>query len=79
MHHKVHLRDDARIDSVIFFEEHMILAAHVKQIRVPAMEEKFRKQHEKNTNNVEKLDAFKQVKSLAELTGKDSIFAPEEL
>lgn len=77
MHHKVHLRDDPRIDSVIFFEEHMVLAAHVKQIRVPAKDGA--KQPERQVNNGERLDAFKQVKSLQELTGKDSLFAPEEL
>jgi hypothetical protein len=31
MHHKVRLRDDTRIDSVIFFEDQLILVAHLKQ------------------------------------------------
>ena len=33
MHHKIHLRDDSRIDSVIFFEEQLVIAAHVKPLR----------------------------------------------
>ena len=30
MHHKIRLRDDPRIDSVLFFEEHMTVVAHLK-------------------------------------------------
>jgi len=30
MHHKVRLRDDPRINSVIFFEEEFTLVAHIK-------------------------------------------------
>lgn len=30
MHHKIRLRDDSRIDSCIFFEEELVIAAHVK-------------------------------------------------
>jgi len=29
LHHKIKLRDDPRIDSVIFFEEEMVMVAHV--------------------------------------------------
>lgn len=31
MHHKIRLRDDPRILSVVFFEEQIALAAYVKQ------------------------------------------------
>lgn len=31
MHYKLRLRDDPRIDSVIFFEDKMTIVAHVKQ------------------------------------------------
>jgi hypothetical protein len=31
LHHKVRLRDDPRIDSVIFFDEEMVMVAHIKQ------------------------------------------------
>jgi hypothetical protein len=31
LHHKIKLRDDPRIDSVIFFEEEMVMVAHVRQ------------------------------------------------
>lgn len=30
MHHKIRLRDDPRIDSVVYFEEHLAVIAHVK-------------------------------------------------
>jgi len=30
MHHKLRLRDDQRIDSVLFFEEGLVIVAHVK-------------------------------------------------
>ena len=55
MHHKIHLRDDPRIDSVIFFEESLVIAAHLKQ---------------DHRTNGDKVDAFKQVKALDELLGK---------
>jgi hypothetical protein len=29
-HHKLRLRDDERIDSVIYFEEHLTVVAHLK-------------------------------------------------
>lgn len=29
LHHKIKLRDDPRIDSVIFFEEEMVMVAHI--------------------------------------------------
>jgi hypothetical protein len=29
MHHKIRLRDDPRIDSVVYFEEHLAVVAHV--------------------------------------------------
>lgn len=73
MHHKVHLRDDPRIDSVIFFEEQLIIAAHVKQIKKPSREAG----DESSSSN--KLEAFKLVKSIQELDGPNSKFAPEEL
>lgn len=31
MHHKIRLRDDPRIDSVVFFDEQLVLVAHLKQ------------------------------------------------
>lgn len=30
MHHKIRIRDDSRIDSVLFFEEEFVLVAHIK-------------------------------------------------
>ena len=51
MHHKLRLRDDPRIDSVIFFEESLVMAAHLKQTGKAG----------------ERCDAFKLVKSLQEL------------
>jgi hypothetical protein len=30
MHHKIRLRDDPRIDSVVFFDEQLVLVAHLK-------------------------------------------------
>ena len=33
MHYKLHLRDDPRISSVIFFEEHLVLAAYIRPIK----------------------------------------------
>ncbi len=30
MHHKIRLRDDPRIDSVIYFEEEFILVGHIR-------------------------------------------------
>jgi hypothetical protein len=74
MHHKVHLRDDPRIDSVIFFEEQLIIAAHVKQPKKPNKEAN----HDASTATT-KLEAFKLVKSIEELEGPHSKFAPEEL
>ena len=69
MHHKIHLRDDPRIDSVIFFEESLVIAAHLKQTA----------QSVDHRTNGERVEAFKQVKSLDELGGNQSQFAPEEL
>ena len=68
MHHKVRLREDARIDSVIFFEEQLALVAHVKQLRDP------KKKVEEPRGD--RLEAFKQAKSLEELTTK---FAQDEV
>jgi hypothetical protein len=79
MHHKVHLRDDPHIDSVIFFEERLVLAAHVKSIKISGKEDSKKDTGKKPMTNGEKLDAFRQVKSLEELAGIDSIFAPEEV
>lgn len=31
MHHKIRLRDDSRIDFVLYFEEHLTLVAHLKK------------------------------------------------
>jgi hypothetical protein len=31
MHHKIRLRDDERIDAVLFFEDQLTMVAHLKQ------------------------------------------------
>jgi hypothetical protein len=31
MHHKIKIRDDPRIDSIVFFEDELVLVAHIKQ------------------------------------------------
>jgi hypothetical protein len=31
MHYKLRLRDDSRIDSLVFFEEQLVMVAHIKQ------------------------------------------------
>lgn len=80
MHHKIHLRDDPRISSVIFFEEHLVLAAYIKTIRKSTdPREPVGANKAGGMSASAKLEAFKAVKSLEELTGKDTIFAPEEL
>jgi len=66
MHHKVRLRDDTRIDSVIFFEDQLILVAHLKQ---PSLKDG------KRVNNGERVDAFRQVTKYSQIHE----FAPEEL
>ena len=52
MHHKIRLRDDTRIDSVIFFEDELILVAHLKQASL---------KDGKRVNNGERVDTFRQV------------------
>jgi hypothetical protein len=70
MHHKIKLRDDPRIDSVIFFEEELVMVAHLKSDNNSA---------KPKVNAGERLDEFRKVTKLHELTGANSIFAPEEL
>lgn len=54
MHHKLRLRDDPRIDSVIFFEEHLTLVAHLKGAKAHKDQEA-------------KRDKFKKAKTIAEI------------
>lgn len=75
MHHKVHLRDDARIDSVIFFEDELVIAAHVKKLKIMNTKKGGHDQDDRGSQ----LEAFKLVKSLEELVGEKSQFAQEEL
>ena len=67
MHHKVRLRDDPRIDSVIFFEEELILVAHLKTQK--------NDKDGNRINNGERVDAFRQVSKYSQIKQ----FAPEEL
>lgn len=71
LHHKIKLRDDPRIDSVIFFEEEMVMVAHVK----PDYTDKTKPK----VNAGERLDEFRKITKLAQFTDKNSQFAPEEL
>lgn len=64
MHHKIKLRDDSRIDSVIFFQEQLTVVAHLQGSKSKSQK-----------NQQEKLDLFKKMKSLDEF---DKNFAPEE-
>ena len=72
MHHKLHLRDDPRIDSVIFFEDNLVLAAHLKQ---------FKKNDAKgiSESKSDRLEAFKKVKSLEQIIGSKSEFKADEI
>jgi hypothetical protein len=71
MHHKVRLRDDPRIDSVIFFEDELILVAHLKN----SAQQKDAKEAKK-VNNGERVEAFRQVTKFAQVIKE---FAPQEL
>ena len=55
LHHKIKIRDDSRVESVIFFEEHMTLIALLKG-----------KKNE-SSNPEEKRDKFKKIKSLEQI------------
>ncbi len=71
LHHKIKLRDDPRIDSVIFFEEEMVMVAHVRP------ENTDKNKHKLNAG--ERLDEFRKITKLSQLTEKNLQFAPEEL
>ena len=64
MHHKIKIRDDPRIDSIVFFEDELVLVAHIKQY---------------NKKNGAALENFKSIQSLEGFLGEKSIFAPEEV
>lgn len=78
MHHKIHLRDDPRINSVIFFEEQLIIAAHLKTAKKQSRENGEQQKRPQQLAG-DRLEAFKQVKSVEEIVGKESLFAPEEV
>lgn len=65
MHHKIRLRDDPRIDSVIFFEDQLILVGHLKQSN----------QEGKRIDHGARVEAFKQITKFEQLNE----FAAEEL
>lgn len=65
MHQKIRLRDDPRIDSLLFFEEHMIIVAHLKT--------KTGKGNGKSAE--EKRELFKKVKNLSDF---EEHFSPDE-
>ena len=71
LHHKIKLRDDPRIDSVIFFEEEMVMVAHVRQDITDKVKTKL--------NPGERLDEFRKITKLYQFTENNSIFAQEEL
>jgi exoribonuclease R len=52
MHHKIRVRDDPRVLSVVFFEEQFVLVGYVKQ-------------HNNKKDGGERLEAFKSVKTLS--------------
>lgn len=52
MHQKLRLRDDPRLDSLLFFEEQLLIVAHIKH---------------KGPHSDAKRDAFKKLKSLSEI------------
>ena len=66
MHQKVRLRYETHIESVIFFEDQLILVAHLKQSSL---------KDRKRINNGERVDAFKHVTKYSQIHK----FAPEEL
>ncbi len=72
MHHKIHLRDDPRIDSVSFFEEEMVMVAHLMQVSSNNI-----KGNHKNAGA--RVDEFRNVTKLTQFTDKNSTFAAEEL
>jgi hypothetical protein len=76
LHHKIRLRDDPRIDSVTFFEEEMVMVAHIKPVCTDNS-----KQNRLKSNNAgeQAADEFRKVTKLSQFTDKNSIFAPEEL
>lgn len=55
MHQKLRLRDDPRIDSVIFFEEHLTLVAHLKGAKNAGKDQEAKR------------DKFKKAKTIAEI------------
>ena len=71
MHHKLRLRDDSRVDSLVFFEEHLTMVAHLKQTK----KQKEAAQGGKGQSNEEKLDKFKKAKNLQDIQLE---FDPEE-
>lgn len=76
LHHKIKLRDDPRIDYFTFFEQEMVMVAHVKPeyFRDPA-------DKSKKVSSSERLDLFRKVTKLSQFTDNNSEnpFAPEEL
>ena len=59
IHHKIRLRDDYRIDSVLYFTEHMTIVALLKNSKKVSGGNKSAEQLE------ERRQAFKQLKSLS--------------
>ena len=80
MHVKIRLRDDSRLDGVLFFEDEMMMVAHIKSQNGnegygKATDEKTKKMKKDHRGvQVEKLDSFKKVESLISLneTFKDN-------
>lgn len=70
MHHKLRLRDDPRIDSLVFFEEQLTVVAHLKPTVVKGSEKQ-----QKGSGPEKQLERFKNIKSLDEFERE---FAPEE-
>ena len=54
MHLKFRLRDDHRLNSLLFFEEQLLIVAHIKH---------------KGSHSDAKRDAFKKLRSLSEIQG----------
>jgi hypothetical protein len=58
LHYKIKLRDDPRIDSVIFFEEEMVMVAHVRQDTTSD-------KTKPKVNPGERLDEFRKITKLS--------------
>lgn len=60
MHQKLRLRDDSRIESLVFFEEHLTMVAKLK----PSKNQKEESKKAGSKNEGERIDRFKKAKTI---------------